>query len=442
MPWTAIRLLLKKKVKQLMRPPAFTPRIIFFTAVCLIPFWAGAQSVDNAGQSLESVEQKLERKRLENKRLKAEAAKLKSEVKDLNVNMVQAASRVQEQEVKVLKIENELSDLSRVAKLKEDSLRQRGDQFSGVIMALTRMSRTPTEALIVQPMAPEDMVRSAILLRSAVPQLENSARALRDELDGLSIARAEVEDRKAILVKASRSLQDEQKALSTMIKRKTAMRAEAISKSRAASSQMRELSKKAKTLRELLSKIENSRAEIAARMEGRGTPDGAGGSFAPGLNDSRADSRADQRTDSQNGSGGFIGSISKARGQLPFPVVGTLVGSYGQDLGNGTSRKGISIETMHQAQVISPFDGKVVFSGPFRGYGQLLIIDHGEGYHSLLAGLGRIDAVLGNPVLAGEPVAVMNETGEQPVLYVEFRRDNEPVNPLPWLAERKGKNQG
>ncbi len=440
-----------------MRSPAFILKTIFLTMACLTPFWAEAQSVNNAGQSLESVEQKIERKKQESKRLKAEAAKLKSEVKDLNVNMVKAAKRVQQQEIKVLEIETELSDMSRAAKLKEDSLRQRGDQFSGVIMALTRMSRTPTEALIVQPMAPEDMVRSAILLRSAVPQLEGSARALRDELDGLSIARAEVEDRRAVLVNASRSLQDEQKALETMIKKKTAMRAEAISKNRAASSQMRELSKKAKTLRELLSKIENSRAEIAARMEGQIDNKDAPTATtikkintAPGLNDSMGgpgggfggDSGADQRADSPGGEGGFIGSISKARGQLPFPVIGTLVGSYGQNLGNGISRKGISIETMHQAQVISPFDGKVVFSGPFRGYGQLLIIDHGEGYHSLLAGLGRIDAILGNPVLAGEPVAVMNKAGEQPVLYVEFRRNNEPVNPLPWLVQRKGKNQG
>ncbi|MDH5187635.1 MAG: peptidoglycan DD-metalloendopeptidase family protein, partial [Rhodospirillaceae bacterium] len=147
-------------------------------------------------------------------------------------------------------------------------------------------------------------------------------------------------------------------------------------------------------------------------------------------------------SDSPNAEGGFISSISKARGQLPFPAIGRLVGLYGQDLGNGITRKGISIETRNQAQIISPFDGRVVFSGPFRGYGQLLIIDHGEGYHSLLAGLGRIDAVLGNSVLAGEPVATMNEAGEQPVLYVEFRHNNEPVNPLPWLTERKGNNQG
>jgi len=71
-----------------------------------------------------------------------------------------------------------------------------------------------------------------------------------------------------------------------------------------------------------------------------------------------------------------------------------------------------------------------------------LIIDHGEGYHSLLAGLGRIDAAIDQPVLAGEPVAVMSDDGQQPVLYVEFRRDNQPINPLPWLAQRKRIPQG
>lgn len=410
---------------------------MFISAVVyLTPYFAVAQSTGSTGKSLESVEKKLEIKKLERQKLKAQAAKLKSEVKDLSRNMVTAAKRVQEQEVKVFEIENELSALSRNAKLKEDRLAQRGDQFSGVVMALTRMSRIPTEALIVQPMAPEDMVRSAILLRSAVPQLEHSARAIRDELDGLSIARAEVEERRAVLVSASKSLIDEQKKLETIIKRKTAMRAEAISKSRAANSQMRLLSKQAKTLRELLSKIESSRAEIAARMDGRDdnlvatTTPNRRIATAPGLADSQAERREP------------VGSISKSRGQLPFPVIGSLVGHYGENLGNGATRKGISIETRYRAQVISPFDGKVVFSGPFRGYGQLLIIDHGEGYHSLLAGLGRIDAVLGNPVLAGEPVAVMSETGEPPVLYIEFRRENEPVNPLPWLARRKGKIQG
>ena len=421
----------------------FTPIVVVPVLAIVIsafPYYgvAQSQSTNNAEQSLESVEKKLARKKLESEKLKSAASKLKAEVDKLNITMVAAAKRVQDHEEKVFEIESHLSDLRRNAKIKEDRLADRANQFSGVLMALTRMSRIPTEALVVQPMAPEDMVRSAILLRSAVPQLENSAQSLRDELDGISIARAQVEERKAVLLTASRALQDEQKSLEAIIKNKVALRAETISKSRAAASQMRELSKKASTLRELMAKIEQSRTTLANQAKQEpGGGEGVGTSpsvqkihSAPGLSGQPGDQ------------GQFISSISKARGQLPFPAVGRLVGLYGQDLGNGITRKGISIETRTSAQIISPFDGKVVFSGPFRGYGQLLIIDHGEGYHSLLAGLGRIDAVLGNSVLAGEPVGVMNEAGEQPVLYVEFRRNNEPVNPLPWLAERKGSKQG
>ncbi|MDH3335473.1 MAG: peptidoglycan DD-metalloendopeptidase family protein [Rhodospirillaceae bacterium] len=428
--------------------PVIISVLVLAVGVNVFPHFAAAesQSINSSEQSLESVEKKLARKKLESEKLKSAASKLKAEVDKLNISMIAAAKRVQDHEEKVFEIESQLSDLKHNAKIKEDRLAQRANQFSGVLMALTKMSRIPTEALIVQPMAPEDMVRSAVLLRSAVPQLENSAQSLRDELDGISIARAQVEERKAILLSASRSLQDEQRSLEKIIKSKVALRAEAISKSRAAASQMRELSKKASTLRELMAKIEQSRAELAKQ---RGSiPNVNEGSASEGMATTggiRKIHSAPGVADSQGAQGEFIGSISKARGQLPFPAVGRLVGLYGQDLGNGITRKGISIETRTSAQIISPFDGKVVFSGPFRGYGQLLIIDHGEGYHSLLAGLGRIDAVLGNSVLAGEPVGVMNETGEPPVLpvlYVEFRRNNEPVNPLPWLAERKGSNQG
>ena len=91
--------------------------------------------------------------------------------------------------------------------------------------------------------------------------------------------------------------------------------------------------------------------------------------------------------------------------------------------------------------MVAPFDGTVAFAGPFRGYGQLLIIEHSEGYHTLLAGMGRIDTVVGSRVLAGEPVGVMDNEGA-PSLYVELRRDGQPINPLPWLADRAGKSSG
>jgi septal ring factor EnvC (AmiA/AmiB activator) len=93
-------------------------------------------------------------------------------------------------------------------------------------------------------------------------------------------------------------------------------------------------------------------------------------------------------------------------------------------------------------QVIAPFDGRIEFAGPFRGYGQILIIEHGDGYHSLLAGLDRIDGEVGQWLVAGEPVGVMPSDGPGPTLYLELRRHEQPINPLPWLATRDDKVSG
>jgi septal ring factor EnvC (AmiA/AmiB activator) len=127
-----------------------------------------------------------------------------------------------------------------------------------------------------------------------------------------------------------------------------------------------------------------------------------------------------------------------------LPAVGTVAGRYGEAAGSGPDAglrtKGITIQTRAGAQVVAPFDGIVAFTGPFRGYGLLLIIEHSEGYHTLLAGLGRIECSVGQRVLAGEPVGAMDD-GDKPALYVELRRDGQPVNPLPWMASRTANNE-
>jgi len=103
----------------------------------------------------------------------------------------------------------------------------------------------------------------------------------------------------------------------------------------------------------------------------------------------------------------------------------------------------LTMETARSAQVIAPFEGKVAFAGQFRGYGQLLIIEHGGGYHTLLAGMARIDVHVDQWILTGEPVGIMGRKGaRKPALYLEIRKQGQPINPLPWLAARKGKVSG
>ena len=142
--------------------------------------------------------------------------------------------------------------------------------------------------------------------------------------------------------------------------------------------------------------------------------------------------------------------FARSKGTMLLPVRGRQVRDFAADDKLGGNAKGVSIETRAQAQVTSPADGWVVYAGEFRSYGQLLILNGGGGYHILLAGMKQIDVSPGQFVLAGEPVAAMGAAapagGEaketRPVLYVEFRKDGQPIDPGPWWAERSEKVQG
>ena len=115
-----------------------------------------------------------------------------------------------------------------------------------------------------------------------------------------------------------------------------------------------------------------------------------------------------------------------------MPARGVITTRYGEQKVKGVSSKGLTVSTRAKAQVISPFDGAVVFAGPFRGYGDMIIVEHGDGYLSLLAGLGSIDVEPGQMLLAGEPVGQMpEETNSE--LYIEIRKDNHPINPAAWF---------
>jgi septal ring factor EnvC (AmiA/AmiB activator) len=141
----------------------------------------------------------------------------------------------------------------------------------------------------------------------------------------------------------------------------------------------------------------------------------------------------------------------RAKGAVLLPVQGRRVLAFGDRTQYGGQSKGLVLETRHSAQVTSPCDGWIVFAGEFRTFGQLLIINAGDGYHILLAGLSQIDVQLGQFVLTGEPVGLMtaapkaakaNTQGNAPVLYIEFRKDNKPIDPESWWAAGPQKVQG
>jgi septal ring factor EnvC (AmiA/AmiB activator) len=133
--------------------------------------------------------------------------------------------------------------------------------------------------------------------------------------------------------------------------------------------------------------------------------------------------------------------FSKIRGRLQLPARGKWVGKFGESTGFGPRAQGITLQTRKGAQVVVPYDGRVVFAGPFRDYGLILIISHGEGYHTLLAGLSTLQAVVGQSLLTGEPVGRMGGDRKRS-LYIELRRKGVAINPNPWWSRSRERASG
>jgi len=135
-------------------------------------------------------------------------------------------------------------------------------------------------------------------------------------------------------------------------------------------------------------------------------------------------------------------SFAKNKLRLELPVGGKITEVFGELDEIGLKSKGINIITPSGAQVLSSFDGKVLYANNFRSFGPVLIIDHGDGFNTLMMGLEKIDVKIGQNLLKGEPVGVMKKLKTsnkqtRPALYFELRRNGKPVNPLAWLSPKR-----
>ena len=435
--------------------------ILVGATILAVPAAGRAAAQDPAADDrLDAIEQAIEAGKQDQKRAAAKARNLKAEIEQLRDRSVAMAAKVRDHEAETAGIEAKLAELGREEAATRSALRDRRDQFAQVLTALQALARHPPEALLVHPMGPTDMVRGAILLRAAVPEIERRAWRLRDDLDELRGTRATIRAEREKLARATDAMREERDQLDSVMKRKSALRAQAAAESRAAAKRVAALADEAEDLRDLMRRLEHEReireaeerqraeAEAKARAEAEAKAQAEAKTRATTAETAakaeaeakrRAAAQAKAEAEAQARAEATRVPISKSRGRLMFPAVGTVVGRYGQHLDTGLTRKGVDIQTRPNAQVVAPFGGRVAFAGPFRGYGLLLIIEHGEGYHSLLAGMARLDATLGQMVVAGEPVGRMNQPDSgNSVLYVELRRNGQPINPLPWLAAHKG----
>jgi septal ring factor EnvC (AmiA/AmiB activator) len=396
--------------------------------------------------TLKGRDEELEKLRAEQRRILENEAKLKREIESIaddrrkfNQQIIETAARVSDVEERAGQTQERLDVLDDKERALRTSLRERRGLIAEVLAALQRIGRQSPPALMIRAEDALQSVRSAMMLGAVLPEMRHQAEVLAADLTELVRLRKQIADERGLLARDLLVLVDERQRLSLFIDERQKRLAEAEQALGAERQHAAELAVQAENLNQLIVKLEQGldSAARSARAAARAGEDKKGAGARPDFAALKDPGRLSPAI-----------SFASAKGMLPLPVNGARIREFGASDGLGGTEKGVSIAARPGGQITAPCDGWVVYAGPFRNYGQLLILNAGGGYHVLLAGMERISVDLGQFVVTGEPVAVMGGEAQltaanaggtsQPVLYVEFRKDGIPVDPGPWWAANEG----
>jgi septal ring factor EnvC (AmiA/AmiB activator) len=390
-------------------------------------------------------EQELEAARAQQKnaaelqeKLKADIAAIGQDRSKLNQQLIDIAARVRGVETRIGDAEARLRPLDAREQQIRNSLDSRRSEIVEVLAALQRAGRRAPPALLVRPEDALQSLRTAMLLGSVVPEMRAQAERLVGDLSELIGLRKNIAAERDQLAIDRDKLNGDQVQLASLVDERQRKQSAIEKDMEAEGARALTLARQADSLQGLIAKMEQdlkSAAKAAQTASLQGTPAALNGK--PNLKALKDPGRLSPAI-----------AFASAKGLFALPVNGVRIREFGGSDGVGGVEKGISLATRVGAQVTTPCDGWVVYAGPFRSYGQLLILNAGGGYHVLIAGMERISVNIGQFVLTGEPVATMGTTSQvasilaanasQPVLYIEFRKDGTPIDPGPWWAANEG----
>lgn len=376
--------------------------------------------------------------------LSTEIGRLEKDRATINKALIDAAARSRTLQADIEASGKRLDELNGEQAGIRASLASRRAVLAEVLGSLLRMGAHPPPAILVKPQDALSAVRSAIALGAVVPEMRAETEVLATELAELARIGKDIDmERSALSVALARQAEDEER-MALILEEKKKLTNEARQELAQQGSKAAELAARETDLSRLIGRIESEITAVReAALAAKKAEDERAAREQEMLKNARVIPPADF---SDTGRIAPAMAFEKAVGLLPKPVEGVEVNTFGRVDALGKPSPGVSIATSANARVASPADGWVAYAGPFRSYGQLLILNAGNGYHVVLAGMERIDVQLGQFVLAGEPVAAMGSRriasveaigveSLRPVLYVEFRKDGKSIDPSPWWAD-------
>ena len=384
------------------------PRVV--SSLCLCALIASvALAAPPSSPALRQVEADQRQREEERDRALADAEQTRREIAQLEAQLGELDRAEQSGERSVSDKRLRLAALN----VRENELNARlgADQnrLARLLGALELFRRDPPPALLVDPHDIRDAVRAAILIRAITPRIEARAQALKTEVLAIKQARREAATASADLFTAESNVADQRAKIETLIAGKTTLEHRAAADADAANQDISALADRARALRGLTQDL--AAAAPPPRVQEPPNPEHAG-------------------------------LFGAARLFTP-PVGGAPIRVFGQAEPGGGRALGWTWRPGPGGAVLAPAQAIVDYAGPLKGWGLVLILRLGGGYHLVLAGLETALTAPGRTVVAGQPIGRMaGAGGATPELYFELRKNGAPVDPARWLKTPAVKTAG
>ena len=364
-------------------------------------------------QSLEILKNKLATEEEKKTQLAKQAKEAEKDIAATKSGMVDLSAKIRKNEDGLQTLEKRVQELSAQEQDLTKKLEADHGSMATTILALERMRRIPPELLIVRPGAPLETAQTALLLQNLLPALNQRAEALSHDIKNLNDVREKLASDQKKLLTTKADLEKQNKALADMMAKREKDFKSANAAYKSSTARAERIAAEAQSLTELVSRIEDDPAAPPVSVREHEDP-------APRKKQAR--------------------SKAGRPGKGTWPVSGRALARYGDYDDMGAEIKGLKISAASKSIVIAPMQGTVKYAGTFRNYGHLVILDHANGYHSLIAGMSRPQVAIGQTIKAGEPLGYMPSSSSQDgplTLYYELRRDGEPVDPSNLFSDLK-----
>ncbi len=362
---------------------------------------AGAVLAAPTQKDLAKIEAQIKQEKQLQTESRRKSQELSKEVKNVQSEMVELAGKVRKHEDQLSLLEQKQKELVVQQSELEAKLNLSSFQIAKIMQAMQTLALRPNEILLLQAKTPIQLLRSQRLMQYSFPIVGGIQKQTQEDLSHLSQVKFELQTKIAEIKTTTAKLEDQNEQMERLAQQKKMLQAQYASSYEKSKAKAEKLAKEAKSLKELLASIEREQKRKAEAAKAAGKVFGTG-------------------------------AFAKARGSLSLPAQGRITQNFGDTTGASQSHaKGIVITTRKGAQVVAPFDGTVLFAGPFQTYGQLVIIDHGDNYLTVLAGMDTITTSVGSQLLTGEPIGRMSTSYTN--LYLEVRQGGQAINPRPWF---------